>query len=348
MEKKMIAIHHRYDSFSDKWIEFCLTNKIEHKLVNCYASDIMEQLKDCDGLMWHWAHYDYKAVLFARQLTYSMEQIGKLVFPNSRTCWHFDDKVGQKYLLEAIGAPLVPTYVFYDKEQAFQWASKTVFPKVFKLSGGAGSENVRLVKNKNQACKLVKIGFGKGFKVKNRINFLKERIWQFRRDRTISTFINIGKGLARLIISTETEKKFNREKNYVYFQDFIPQNNCDIRIIVIGKRAFAIKRMVRKGDFRASGSGNIKYDPSEMPMECVKISFDLTEKIKAQCVAYDFVFSSGKPFITEISYGFARKVYLPCPGYWTRELEWIAGNFFPEYFMIEDFIHDLDKIKAKR
>jgi glutathione synthase/RimK-type ligase-like ATP-grasp enzyme len=59
----------------------------------------------------------------------------------------------------------------------------------------------------------------------------------------------------------ETEKKFNPEKNYVYFQDFIPQNDFDIRIIVIGKRAFAIKRMVRKGDFRASGSGNIKYDP---------------------------------------------------------------------------------------
>jgi hypothetical protein len=342
----MIAIHHRHESFSNnfsnKWIEYCEKENIQYKIVNCYDSDIISHLDDCDGLMWHWAHYDYKAALFARQLTYSLEQIGKFVFPNRPTCWHFDDKVGQKYFLEAIGAPLVPTYVFYDKEQALQWISKTMFPKVFKLSGGAGSENVRLVKNKNYACKLIKTGFSKGFKAKNRINFLKERIWQFKRDRDIGSFLNISKGFARLIIPTETEKKFNPEKNYVYFQDFIPQNDYDIRIIVIGKRAFAIKRMVRKGDFRASGSGNIKYEPSEMPVGCVKIAFEITERIRAQCLAYDFVFSNGKPLITEISYGFARRVYLPCPGYWTEKLEWIAGNFFPEYFMIEDFIHNMN------
>jgi hypothetical protein len=334
----MIAIHHTSGSFSDKWIEYCEKNRIQYKIVNCYDNDIINQLGDCEGLMWHWAHYDYKAALFARQLTYSLEQIGKCVFPNSRTCWHFDDKVGQKYLLEAISAPLVPTYVFYDKEKAFQWAAGTVFPKVFKLSSGAGSENVRLVKNKNHASKLIRTGFGKGFKAKNHINFLKERIWQFKRDRNPKSFLNISKGLARLIISTETERKFHSEKNYVYFQDFIPQNDCDIRIIVIGKRAFAIKRMVRKGDFRASGSGNIRYEPSEMPVECVKIAFGITEKIKAQCLAYDFIFFNGKPLITEISYGFARKGYLPCPGYWTEKSEWIAGNFFPEDFMIEDFI----------
>jgi hypothetical protein len=333
----MIAIHHTSGSFSDKWIEYCKKNHIQYKIVNCYDSDIINQLGDCKGLMWHWAHYDYKAVLFARQLIYSLEQIGKFVFPNSRTCWYYDDKVGQKYLLEAISAPLVPTYVFYDKEKALQWAAGTVFPKVFKLSNGAGSENVRLVKNKNHASKLIKTGFGKGFKVKNRINSLKERIWQFKRDRNLKSFLNISKGFARLIISTETERKFHPEKNYVYFQDFIPQNDCDIRVVVIGKRAFAIKRMVRKGDFRASGSGDIKYDPSALPVEYVKIAFGITEKIKAQCLAYDFISFNGKFLIIEISYGFGKKTY-SCPGYWTEKLEWIAGNFFPEYFMIEDFI----------
>ena len=137
----MIAIHHRLGSFSDKWIEYCDQYNIQYKLVNCYSSNIVEHLKDCTGLMWHWSHYDYKASNFARQLTYSIELSGKKVFPDSRTCWHFDDKVGQKYLLEAIGAPLVKSYVYYGKNEATAWARNTIYPKIFKQRGGAGSLN---------------------------------------------------------------------------------------------------------------------------------------------------------------------------------------------------------------
>jgi glutathione synthase/RimK-type ligase-like ATP-grasp enzyme len=38
----------------------------------------------------------------------------------------------------------------------------------------------------------------------------------------------------------ETERKFNPE-NYVYFQEFIPQNDYDIRIIVIGKGHLSLR-----------------------------------------------------------------------------------------------------------
>ena len=55
---------------------------------------------------------------------FSVEASGKKVFPDFNTVWHFDDKVGQKYLLEALDLPLVPTWVFYDKTEALQWADK--------------------------------------------------------------------------------------------------------------------------------------------------------------------------------------------------------------------------------
>jgi hypothetical protein len=50
-----IAIHERKGSFSDRWIEYCKKHEICHRIVNCYDSDIIDQLKDCDGLMWHWS-----------------------------------------------------------------------------------------------------------------------------------------------------------------------------------------------------------------------------------------------------------------------------------------------------
>ncbi len=91
-----IAIHTRAGSFSDRWIEYCLRNGIDYKIVDCYDNDILEQLSDCDGLMWHWQHNDPKAILFAKQLIYLLEYSGKKVFPNTYTLWHFDDKISSE------------------------------------------------------------------------------------------------------------------------------------------------------------------------------------------------------------------------------------------------------------
>ena len=334
----MIAIHHREGSFSNKWVEYCQNNNVEYKLVNCYSSTIVNDLNDCNILMWHWHHSDYKASLFARELTASLEKAGKKVFPDLNTCWHFDDKLGQKYLFEALSIPLIKSHIFYDKYEAIKWVSATVFPKVFKLRCGAGAENVALLKNKKIALKKINKAFGKGFGKKNRLNFLAEKLWHFKRDKTLKSFFNISKGIGRVFIPTRIEKNFKKEKGYFYCQDFIPNNNYDIRVIVIGNRAFAIKRMVRKDDFRASGSGNIIYNPQEIPRQCIELSFESTNKLQAQCVAYDFVFLDKEPLIVEISYAFTMRVYLDCPGYWDNNLNWIEGNFTPEFFMIEDIL----------
>lgn len=336
----MLAIHHTSGSFSDKWIEYCNEKQIPYMIVDCYDYNIIDEMRKCDGLMWHWHQNDHKAILFARQLIYSLEKMGKKVFPNFATCYHFDDKVGQKYLLEAIGAPLAPSYVFYDKTTATKWAESTTYPKVFKLRGGAGSENVQIVKNLRSAKKLINCSYKNGFKPKNRIHYLKERLWAFKRDRNLTSFFNISKGLARLFIPKIHEINLPKEKNYLYFQEFIPENTYDIRIVIIGKRAFAIKRMVRKGDFRASGSGHILYDPEQIPIDCIALSFVLTKKLGNQCLAFDYVFKEKNPLLIEISYGFNQKGYLPCPGYWDESQKWHEGNFTPEWFMLEDFISE--------
>ncbi|MEO9210729.1 MAG: hypothetical protein ABI208_06500, partial [Ginsengibacter sp.] len=181
-----IAIHDKSGMFSDRWILYCRENKINFKTVNCYDTDIIQQLDDCDGLLWHWNQNDYKATLCARQITQSIEKKGIKVFPNTNTSWHFDDKLGQKYLLESIGAPLVKSYIFYSEKEAFDWIDKATFPKVFKLRGGAGSLNVMLIKKKEKARRLAKKAFNEGFLPFNRIASLQFRFWALRRDKNLA------------------------------------------------------------------------------------------------------------------------------------------------------------------
>ena len=335
-----IAIHHNRHSFSERWIMYCEKEKIEYKVVDAFDSNIIEQLKGYDVFMWHHHHGEFKDIIVAKKILFALEQAGIKVFPNFKTGWHFDDKVAQKYLLEAFNVSLVPSFVFYEKKEALNWAKETSYPKVFKLKGGAGATNVKLIKNKKYAITLINKAFGKGFSQFDRINNLKERFNKFRKGQ--DTLLGVLKGIARLFIITDFAKLQSPEKGYIYFQEFMPNNDSDIRVIVIGKKAFAIKRMVRENDFRASGSGNIIYNPETIDKKILKYAFDINEKAGFQCAAYDFIYDAkNNPLVVEVSYGFSVEAYDSCPGYWDVNLNWYGEKFNPQEWMIENIIDSL-------
>lgn len=126
---------------------------------------------------------------------------------------------------------------------------------------------------------------------------------------------------------------------------YIPNNRFDIRVIVIGDKAFAIKRLCRDNDFRASGSGMILYAKTEIPVRCVEKSFEAAKKLGTQCVGFDWVFdSNGNPLIVEISYGFMAKGYFTCEGYWTSDMQWHEGSNFDFCgWMVNEVINRMKK-----
>ena len=329
-----IAIHHRLGSFSERWIAYCEKQGIEYKIVNAYASDIVEQVRDCDAFMWHHHHADAKDNLFARQLLFSLQQAGKIVFPDFNTGWHFDDKVGQKYLFEALGLPLVPSYVFYSVKEACEWCKETSYPKVFKLRGGAGSSNVCLVKNPRQAKTLICKAFGRGFRPVNRWEIFCDSVKKRKWKPAMKSLL--GFCFPQLM----RESLIPKHKGYVYFQDFVPGMKFDIRVIVIGEKAFSIKRLCRENDFRASGSGRIIYEKENQDAACVKLAFCAASAIGGKfgvpSLGFDFVLGDNdQPLLVEMSYGYDVHGYDPCPGYWTSDGIWHEGDFVPQQWMVD-------------
>lgn len=333
-----IAIHHRQNSFSDYWIEYCKASNIDYKLVNAFDNNIIEQIQDCDVFMWHHHHANFKDNIVAKKILFALEHAGIKVFPDFKTGWHFDDKVAQKYLLEAIKAPLVPSYVFYNKQQALEWAKQTNYPKVFKLKGGAGALNVKLIKSQLQAIKLINQAFDQGFSQFDRLGYFKECLNKYKQGK--NNLINVLKSLIRVFIIPEFAKQQAKEKGYIYFQEFIPNNNFDTRVIIInGKFGFAEKRFVREGDFRASGSGDFNYD--DINLDIIKCAFDVAKKLKLQSVAFDFILDKeNKPLIIEISYGFGTLGISGVPGYWDHELNWysIDSKIILQNILVENIL----------
>ncbi len=334
---KPLAIHDSSSGFPARWIGYCEEKNIPFRRVNCYSDNIIDQLAECSALMWHHHQGNPVDFLVAKQILFALEHAGFPVFPNFKTGWHFDDKLGQKYLLESLNIPTPNAYAFFSRAEALAWAAETLYPKVFKLRCGAGSANVILVRDLKYARRLIERAFDRGFPAYSPWASLKERWRKFRQGKT--GIWEPIKGVLRFFQSPPYSRIRGPEQSYAYFQDFVPNNESDTRIIVIDHKAFALKRYVRDNDFRASGSGKFGYEPELFDQKCVELAFQITDRIQPQVGVYDFVFDAKKqPLLLEISYGFLAEGYDACPGYWDRSLVWHSGKFNPYGWMVESLL----------
>lgn len=91
--------------------------------------------------------------------------------------------------------------------------------------------------------------------------------------------------------ASKNVNKINNTKNLHYpcvIQQFISDNDSDIRIITLRNIIYGLKRFNRDNDWRASGSG-IVDKTFKIPLECVKTAYQISEDNNYESMAYDFV-----------------------------------------------------------
>ena len=335
-----IAIHHRENSYSDRWISYCNKNNIDYIVVDCFNNSIIEVLlkEKITHLLWHFHHSSTNDLDVSNYVFNAVEKIGIKTFPNQNTRWHFDDKAAQKYLMESLKIPFAKSYIFYDKREAINEVEKFNYPIVSKLKRGAGSVNVQLINSIKEAKTYVELMFDKGMKgTDSPLNNIDQKIRIARKIK--NPFLLIKKIISHIKKVRKESKISNPERGYVYFQEFMPKNDYDTRIIVVGNIAFGIRRFNKTNDFRASGSGKIDYNSSKIDKNFIKLAFQVSKKIGAQCLAYDFIYDSKEnPSIIEISYSFSMYAYDDCEGFWDDSLHFYRKKINPQYLMIENLL----------
>lgn len=335
-----VGIHlDRYNQISPFlkiYFEILKFNSIDVKGLNSGHPDFFKQLSDLDAFIYRWLHYDYDRQIAHTIIPVIENELHIKCFPNLRTCWHYDDKIRQYYLSESNGLPMTGCHIFWDKSEALKWLADAQLPLVFKLKGGAGSQNVILVKSKNQGAKLIHKIFGSGFKG-----------FQFSAGSTFMNDFNVTKlfkqymwHLKMYAKGQPVETAYSPQKNYAIFQKFLPENDFDTRVTVIGNRAFAFRRFNRKNDFRSSGSGLIDYDSNKIDLNHIKTAFETSKKMNFQCMAYDFLYNEqGKSEFCEMSYTFADKNVYYCKGHWDDQLNWHEGHLWPQFCQLQDLLN---------
>lgn len=344
-----IGIHQKGCGFEQKWADALTARGAQVRWLDLYRSDPLEQVRGCDGVMWHFFHAPGDKQVAFPLLHVIETELGLPVFPDLRTAWHFDNKIAQTYLLQAHGIPMPRTWIFWREDEALAWAEQADYPVVFKLASGAGSMNVSLVRNAGEARCRIRRMFSRSGHIPMVYQPPKarplERWWRELRNfglRSLSAPAYVF--LKRY--PPLPNKFWLPEKNYALFQEFVAGNPFDTRITVIGNRAFGYRRMNRPNDFRASGSGNFNVDPAAIDPRCIRLAFEAASRLGVQSMACDILLRGPEkqPVMTEVNYGYVDWMVERCPGYWDSGLNWIAGRMWPEEAHVEDF---LERIRRK-
>ncbi len=325
----------RYDAASGRWKTYLEEAGCLVKWVDVRSPAILSEVEDCDGFMWRWAHFAGMGRIARRLLPILERDLGLAVYPDQSTCWHYDDKVAQALLFEALGIPSPRSWIFYDRDLACAWVMEQKFPLVMKLASGAGSENVILVDDHKQAESLINKSF-------EYYDYSLRLVPSVGLRRRASIFVrNVLQG--RPILQRDTG--YEPQTGYVLFQEFLPNNAYDTRITVVGRRAFGFRRWNRPQDFRASGSGRVDYD-------FVRLAFATARRLGMQSCAIDGLWRGEQPVVAEVSYTYVSGNVHDCSGHWELDgdpqsgaLRWIDGHMWPERAQVDDF---LVRLRARR
>lgn len=324
-----IAICRNDDIFSHSgnwnraFIDYCVKNGIPYELINCYDSDIISCLGKYPVMLWAIQNYVLADIMESRSILRTAQNMGLKVFPDINTCWHFDDKIAQAYVLEATGAPIPHNYVFYQIEKCIEWLkTEAVYPLIAKLRCGSGSNGVRMLKTKRQAVSYARRMFGSGYRPA--LSMIYKAYSKAQSSKSWAAAFSRLRRFPEFLETRKHSKRLPAEKDYCYFQEYIPNDGYDLKVAVVGDKLGFIARRTRKGGFAASGGGNLFYDRSLISEQIIKSAFETSDKLKLQCTGFDYVVNkeTGVGYIIEMCYGFDWTAVEKCGGYWDRDFVW--------------------------
>lgn len=190
------------------------------------------------------------------------QHLGIMCYPTVFDLMLFEDKILEAFLSQVNGFPFIKTYVANDFNDAILQSRNFTFPLISKVVPGSGSVGVEIIRNAKQCKHIIKQAFS--------------------------------------VNGRSTHTRYFRQKNYVYFQDYIENDGYDLRVIVVGQMVFGYYRKVLKGDFRASGMGLV--EKRELPFEAMKIARYMYAKLDITMLVVDMLCDkNGRYHVIEFS-----------------------------------------------
>ncbi len=294
-----------------RYERFCKKNDIHYEFYDVTKSDWLEKARYFDVFVCHTeSDPSYQEMIESK--IYILERIlGKHCFPSFHEVWQYENKNRAHYLYQYYGMSSIPTLVTNSKDEAYDIVKRIKYPFISKTTIGSSSTGVEKVNTVQRAEKLISKSFG--------VNGLK------------------------------TQYPYQNQKDYLYLQTFIDDATYDLRIMLVGNKAFGYYRYPNKGDFRASGAGNT--EKKAIPYDALKLAIDARSKLNSRQMGVDLLFSQkyNQYYIIETS--LFNQIDTPeqlvidgVPGYYditdVNNIVFKEGRFWVQELVLRDVINE--------
>lgn len=232
-----------------KFERFLKNNNIEYDFLDIKSSNFISEVCKFDIIVWRTPSNYSEQWEGKDKIEFIQNFLGKMTLPNKDSLWFYEDKIRQQWLFEINKLPAIKTFISYSFKEIEKYINENQFPIILKDKTSSSSSGVRLIKSRKKARKIVRKIFGNGYKL---------------------------------------YENYIRQKNYVIFQEAVPNYGFDLRVIIIGDSYFGYYRYPKEGDFKASGSGIV--EKKDIPLDVLMLAKKVKEVLpKSYMLAVDFL-----------------------------------------------------------
>lgn len=315
------------------WLHACRNRKhnVRCKVIDMTKNDWLEHVVaddfDCFLARPPSATSHFKQ-LYDERMFIIHDVLHKKVYPSLMEMLIYENKKMLLYWLNAYSIPHPRTWIFYHKEEALQFITKTTLPIVTKSAIGASGSGVEIIRDKARLKRYIdRIFSEKGVMRRWGPNLRKGDVVK----RVVARLQNIPESY-RYFRNKYTSAAMSPQRWFVIFQEYI---HCDFewRVVRIGDSYFGHKKIRKRGEM-FSGTSEVRWDaPPERLLNFVKYVCD-TGKFLSQAVDI-FEDENGQYLVNELQCFFGSKhphqmILNGKPGrYIDRDGRWIfeEGNF---------------------
>jgi len=108
-----------------------------------------------------------------------------------------------------------------------------------------------------------------------------------------------GRGISR--VSSDSEATTIGAGGVAYLQEFIPHPGWDLRILVVGDDAFAMRRVAAAGEWRTNVSLGGRPEAVEVPAEVIAIARHAAATVGATIAGVDILSGPDGPVVLEVN-----------------------------------------------
>lgn len=169
-----------------------------------------------------------------------------ILIPNQNQLNSLENKGYQELYKDLLGIEKVAGTYYGDIDELCY--KDNIFPFVLKKLKGALSSGVQLIQNKKELDQFRDLSKKKT--IKQKVAFHLNKRNSFKKDSNLSPVNHL------------LDQNFNDvfdKRIPVVVQEFVPGLEFDYKVLIFGDKYFAVRRGIRDNDFRASGSGKLKW-----------------------------------------------------------------------------------------